>query len=188
MKWLERRGSKRIGIHGSSYGAATALLSTATIVDVKAVVADPEAADVDELRGVVAGVTVGAVHHRVDQQDQQRHQRETVEESAVLQVAGGAKHQAAEAPPQRSRSPHGRSEGSRHTEEGGGHGLRRRRMTGHVGREPSCAICHIQGIRDFASPDQIRLFDSEDQFKAAHAEVKDMLENPVIHQPVAKAG
>lgn len=41
-----------------------------------------------------------------------------------------------------------------------------RRMTGHIGREPSCAVCHIQGIRDFASPDHIRLFDSESQFRA----------------------
>lgn len=46
-----------------------------------------------------------------------------------------------------------------------------RRMTGHIGREPSCAICHIQGIRDFASPDQIRLFDSEDQFKGANVKI-----------------
>jgi hypothetical protein len=36
-----------------------------------------------------------------------------------------------------------------------------RRMTGHIGREPSCATCHLQGIRDFASPDHIRLFDTE---------------------------
>jgi hypothetical protein len=43
-----------------------------------------------------------------------------------------------------------------------------RRMTGHIGREPSCAICHIQGIRDFGSPDQIRLFDTEPAFKAAN--------------------
>jgi len=43
-----------------------------------------------------------------------------------------------------------------------------RRMTGHIGREPSCAICHIQGIRDFGSPDQIRLFDTEAAFKAAN--------------------
>jgi hypothetical protein len=40
-----------------------------------------------------------------------------------------------------------------------------RRMTGHIGREPSCATCHIQGIRDFASPDHIRLFDTEDAFR-----------------------
>jgi hypothetical protein len=46
-----------------------------------------------------------------------------------------------------------------------------RRMTGHIGRESSCAICHIQGIRDFASPDQIRLFDSEQQFKAANVKI-----------------
>jgi hypothetical protein len=40
-----------------------------------------------------------------------------------------------------------------------------RRMTGHIGREASCAVCHIQGIRDFASPDHIRLFDTEQQFR-----------------------
>ena len=36
-----------------------------------------------------------------------------------------------------------------------------RRMAGHIGREPSCATCHILGLRDFGSPGQIRLFDSE---------------------------
>ena len=40
-----------------------------------------------------------------------------------------------------------------------------RRMTGHIGREASCAVCHIQGIRDFASPDHIRLLDTEQQFR-----------------------
>jgi hypothetical protein len=40
-----------------------------------------------------------------------------------------------------------------------------RRMSSHVGREPSCAICHIQGLRDFASPGQIRMFNSEQEFK-----------------------
>jgi hypothetical protein len=41
-----------------------------------------------------------------------------------------------------------------------------RRMSGHIGREASCAICHIQGLRDFASPGQVRMFNSEDEFKA----------------------
>lgn len=36
-----------------------------------------------------------------------------------------------------------------------------RRMSGHIGREASCATCHILGIRDFGSPGQIRMFDSE---------------------------
>jgi hypothetical protein len=42
--------------------------------------------------------------------------------------------------------------------------LQIRRMSGHIGREPSCAICHIQGLRDFASPGQIRLFNSDKEF------------------------
>lgn len=40
-----------------------------------------------------------------------------------------------------------------------------RRMSSHVGREPSCATCHIQGLRDFASPGQVRMFNSEQEFK-----------------------
>lgn len=40
-----------------------------------------------------------------------------------------------------------------------------RRMTGHVGREASCATCHIQGLRDFASPGQVRMFNTEREFK-----------------------
>jgi len=43
-----------------------------------------------------------------------------------------------------------------------------KRMTGHIGREPSCATCHIQGLRDFGSPGQIRLYDTEEQSKAAN--------------------
>lgn len=43
-----------------------------------------------------------------------------------------------------------------------------RPMGGHVGREASCATCHIQGLRDFGSPGQIRLYDTEDQAKAAN--------------------
>ncbi len=39
-----------------------------------------------------------------------------------------------------------------------------RRMSSHIGREASCAVCHIQGLRDFASPGQIRLFNSEQEF------------------------
>lgn len=40
-----------------------------------------------------------------------------------------------------------------------------RRMSGHIGREASCATCHIQGLRDFASPGQIRLFNSDQEFR-----------------------
>ncbi|HSO36330.1 MAG TPA: hypothetical protein VLT33_27575 [Labilithrix sp.] len=36
-----------------------------------------------------------------------------------------------------------------------------RRMSGHIGREGSCATCHILGLRDFGSPGQVRLFDTE---------------------------
>jgi mono/diheme cytochrome c family protein len=40
-----------------------------------------------------------------------------------------------------------------------------RRMSSHVGREPSCATCHIQGLRDFGSPGQIRMYNTEDEVK-----------------------
>lgn len=40
-----------------------------------------------------------------------------------------------------------------------------RRMSGHIGREPSCATCHLQGIRDFASPGQIRMFNTVKEFE-----------------------
>jgi hypothetical protein len=43
-----------------------------------------------------------------------------------------------------------------------------RRMSGHIGREPSCATCHILGLRDFGSPGQIRLFDTEAAVDAAN--------------------
>ncbi len=36
-----------------------------------------------------------------------------------------------------------------------------RRMTGHIGREASCATCHILGLRDYGSPGQIHLFETE---------------------------
>lgn len=40
-----------------------------------------------------------------------------------------------------------------------------RRMSSHVGREASCATCHIQGLRDFGSPGQIRMYNTEDEVK-----------------------
>ncbi len=40
-----------------------------------------------------------------------------------------------------------------------------RRMSSHIGREASCATCHIQGLRDFASPGQIRMYNTEAEFK-----------------------
>lgn len=42
-----------------------------------------------------------------------------------------------------------------------------RRMTSHIGREPSCATCHILGLRDYGSPGQIRMFDTETEVDAA---------------------
>lgn len=42
-----------------------------------------------------------------------------------------------------------------------------RRMSGHIGREASCATCHILGLRDYGSPGQIRLFDLESEVDAA---------------------
>lgn len=43
--------------------------------------------------------------------------------------------------------------------------LRYRSMGGHIGREASCATCHIQGLRDYGSPGQIRIYDTEDEAK-----------------------
>jgi hypothetical protein len=56
--------------------------------------------------------------------------------------------------------------------------LRIRRMTGHIGREASCATCHIQGLRDFASPGQIRLFDSEEEVQQANVPITDPCPDP----------
>ncbi len=42
-----------------------------------------------------------------------------------------------------------------------------REMTGHIGREASCATCHILNLRDFASPGQIRIYNTEAQVDAA---------------------
>ncbi len=43
-----------------------------------------------------------------------------------------------------------------------------RRMTGHIGREGSCASCHILGIRDFGSPGQVGFYATEEQSKEAN--------------------
>jgi hypothetical protein len=45
--------------------------------------------------------------------------------------------------------------------------IRFRRMSSHIGREASCATCHIAGLRDFASPGQIRLYDTESEVDTA---------------------
>ncbi len=42
-----------------------------------------------------------------------------------------------------------------------------RRMSSHIGRDASCATCHILGLRDFGSPGQIRMFDTEGEVDAA---------------------
>jgi len=42
-----------------------------------------------------------------------------------------------------------------------------REMTGHIGREASCATCHILNLRDFASPGQVRMYNTEVQVDAA---------------------
>jgi hypothetical protein len=48
--------------------------------------------------------------------------------------------------------------------------LKVRRMNSHIGREASCARCHLnldgQSIRDFGSPGQIRLYDAEPEVDA----------------------
>lgn len=41
-----------------------------------------------------------------------------------------------------------------------------RRMNSHIGREGACATCHIQGLRDFASPGQIRMFNTDAEFQS----------------------
>lgn len=40
-----------------------------------------------------------------------------------------------------------------------------RRMSSHIGREASCAVCHIQGLRDFGSPGQIRMYNTDAEFR-----------------------
>ena len=45
--------------------------------------------------------------------------------------------------------------------------IRVRRMSSHIGREPSCATCHILGLRDFGSPGQIRMYDTESEVDVA---------------------
>lgn len=50
-----------------------------------------------------------------------------------------------------------------------------RQMNGHIGREPSCANCHQQidgvSVRDFASPGQIRLMETEEQVRTQNVPV-----------------
>ena len=46
-------------------------------------------------------------------------------------------------------------------------GNNRRSMRSAIGREASCATCHILGLRDFGSPGQIRLYDTESEVDTA---------------------
>lgn len=48
-----------------------------------------------------------------------------------------------------------------------------RRMVGHIGRESSCATCHIQGLRDYGSPGQIRMFNSDEEFRGKKIPIVD---------------
>jgi hypothetical protein len=57
-----------------------------------------------------------------------------------------------------------------------------RRMAGHIGREASCATCHILGLRDFGSPGQIRLFDTEAAVDAARVPIPQSCPNEAPRQ------
>ena len=61
-----------------------------------------------------------------------------------------------------------------------------KRMNGHIGREASCATCHIQGLRDFASPGQIRLFETDAEFNASTAGVPGGICPPENYQKLDK--
>jgi hypothetical protein len=64
---------------------------------------------------------------------------------------------------ERVRNPAGNSPDDQRQLEGGSF----REMTSHIGREASCATCHILNLRDFASPGQVRMFNTEAQVDAA---------------------
>ncbi len=51
-------------------------------------------------------------------------------------------------------------------------------MGGHIGREASCATCHILGLKDFGSPGQIYLFADEAQVDQAKVPVTVPCPNP----------
>lgn len=61
--------------------------------------------------------------------------------------------------------------------------LQIRRMSGHIGREASCATCHIQGLRDFASPGEIRLFDTVEQMSERLTEAYQNPNPPIVECP-----
>ncbi len=62
--------------------------------------------------------------------------------------------------------------------------IRIRRMSSHIGRESSCATCHILGLRDFGSPGQIRLYDTESEVDVAKPPIPAQCPNdgPVVTQ------
>jgi hypothetical protein len=60
--------------------------------------------------------------------------------------------------------------------------IKRRAMTSHIGREGSCAECHILGIRDYGSPGQIHLFDAEADVDAANLSIPMDCPNDMPHQ------
>lgn len=47
--------------------------------------------------------------------------------------------------------------------------LQTRTMNGHIGREASCANCHLKDIVDFGSPGNVRLYSSSQELEAAKA-------------------
>jgi hypothetical protein len=55
--------------------------------------------------------------------------------------------------------------------------IRIRRMTSHIGREPSCGTCHILGLRDFGSPGQIHLIDTEGEVDSVKPPLPPMCPN-----------
>jgi hypothetical protein len=60
--------------------------------------------------------------------------------------------------------------------------IRVRRMSSHIGREGSCATCHILGLRDFGSPGQIRMYDTESEVDVAKPPIPPSCPNDLPRQ------
>jgi hypothetical protein len=60
--------------------------------------------------------------------------------------------------------------------------IRVRRMSSHIGREASCSTCHILGLRDFGSPGQIRMYDTESEVDVAKPPVAASCPNDLPRQ------
>jgi hypothetical protein len=60
--------------------------------------------------------------------------------------------------------------------------IRVRRMSSHIGREASCATCHILGLRDFGSPGQIRMYDTESEVDTAKPPIPEQCPNELPRQ------